>query len=498
MVVTGHEAKAPLNGTTDERKRRGAWYTPEFLVADVVAAALRGWQPATSSFPIRVVDPACGDGRFLVRVASDLAERGWFDNAVELVGVDSDPSAVRAARRALDGVAARSEVICADALDMDWSELARFDIVVGNPPFLSQLAASTARGGASARGGGPYADAAVEFLALAAEIVRPRGGRVGLVLPQSVLSARDAGDIRDSFDAHAQLRWSWWTGERVFDAQVLTCALVFEFGQPAAVPGQWGRVVTDRSGVPDVPSGLAVNGSLGDRCRLNANFRDEYYGLVPAVGDHRVGPKFVTSGLIDPGRCWWGRRPVTFAKSRYVAPRVDLAALDERMTRWAADRLVPKVLIANQTRIIEAVADPDGTMLPGVPVVAAYPATGTSGLSDTTASGVAWEIAAVLTSPVASAWAWHRVAGTGLSAASIRLGPVVLGELPWPTGDLNAAVAALRRGDVRTCAVAVDHAFGVESGAALRDWWLEGLVRVEQRQPVGDQRHTPDDVGRDG
>ena len=50
-----------------------------------------------------------------------------------------------------------------------------FDVVLGNPPYLSQLAAATTRGGASQHGGGPYADAAVEFLALAVRLARPDG-----------------------------------------------------------------------------------------------------------------------------------------------------------------------------------------------------------------------------------------------------------------------------------------------------------------------------------
>ena len=67
---------------------------------------------------------------------------------------------------------------------------------LGNPPYLSQLAAHTTRRGASPLGGGPYADAAGEFLALAVRLARPGGGRVGLVLPQSILSSRDVGPIR--------------------------------------------------------------------------------------------------------------------------------------------------------------------------------------------------------------------------------------------------------------------------------------------------------------
>ncbi len=476
------------------------------LVADAAVAGVG----AAPGRPLRVVDPACGDGRFLVAVVRRLRAAGV---AVVAVGVDIDADAVDATARSLDeagvdaGTGGTHHLICADALELDWSSLGSFDIVIGNPPFLSQMATSTSRGGASDRGGGPYADAAAEFVALAGEIVDPNGGRVAMVLPQSLLSARDAGPIRATFDERASLVWSWWTGERVFDANVYTCALMFEFGTPSPNPDAWSRVITDRQGVPDVPVTLAVDGVLGDRCRLNANFRDEYYGMVPAVGDHAGGPLLITSGLIDPGHCWWGERPITFAKQRFERPRLDLACLDAKMARWAADRLVPKVLIANQTKIIEAIVDADGSMLPGVPVVAAYPhaavgpvAGAVVGSVDRAAVGggggggggvvaddvetLAWQIAAVLTSPVASAWAWHRNAGTGLSADAIRIGPVMLAALPWPAGDLALAVEALRRRDVRACAAAVHAAYGIADSTALDAWWTAALRRIEARRPT--------------
>ena len=81
----------------------------------------------------------------------------------------------------------------------------------------------------------------------------------------------------------------------------------------------------------------------------------------------------MTSGLVDPGRCAWGRRDVTFARRRFQRPTVELARLSPTMRRWADGLLVPKVLVANQTRVIEAVADPDGRWLPGVPLITARP-----------------------------------------------------------------------------------------------------------------------------
>ena len=146
------------------RQQLGAWYTPEPLVAAVVAAVVpTDLEPGSV---VRVLDPACGDGRFLAETAKQLADRGV---SVELTGVDIDPQTARATRRRFGDAAT---IVYADALTRKWGG-ARFDLVIGNPPFLSQMSAVTSRGGKSAFGGGAYADAAAEFLALATELARP-------------------------------------------------------------------------------------------------------------------------------------------------------------------------------------------------------------------------------------------------------------------------------------------------------------------------------------
>lgn len=456
-----------------EQKRRGAWYTPEALVDLVVNAVVDADLVARcSGRTLRVVDPACGDGRFLAAVETRVASLG---GRVDLTGFDIDATAVSDARVVLGSDAL---VVHADALgDNGPVGHEPFDLVIGNPPYLSQMAASTTRGRSSRHGGGPYADAAAEFLSLGAQIVRADGGRLAYVLPQSILSVRDAAAVRQRIDSQASMFWSSWTGERDFEAQVLTCALAFEFGVADPRSGtSWSHVVTERTGVPPVADVLsAATSTLGDRAWLNANFRDEYYGMIPAVADHDTGPPLLTSGLIDPGRSLWGQRSVRFAKQRFDAPRINIEALDEKMQRWALRRLVPKVLVANQTPIIEAVCDPTGEWLPGVPVVSVYPEHGDA---DT-----AWQIAAVLTSPAASAWAWHERGGSGLSANTIRLGPVMLAGLPWPRGDLAPAVRALRGGDVLACGRLVDAAFGVAGDEAvqLESWWHRIVERINAR-----------------
>jgi len=445
---------------------RGAWYTPPELVDIVVDGLLTDLEPIPSPDdqpPIRVLDPACGDGRFLTAVADRLAERG---QRCEPVGCDIDLAALET----VDDQ--RLRLIHDDALTREWGD-EHFDIVVGNPPFLSQMAADTTRGGSSRHGGGPYADTAVEFMALAVRLADPDRGRVALVLPQSILAARDGGPVRTAVAEQADLRWSWWEPrQQHFDASVNVCVLGFRRPATArATPSSWTRVVTDRLDVPALDVGdLGSVGTLGDRADLNLNFRDEYYALVPAVRDDADGPPLVTSGLIDPGRCLWGDRPVRFAKQTFEHPRVDLSALTGRFIAWADRKLVPKVLVANQTRIIEAVADPDGAWLPGVPVTTVTPIA-------TSKCATVWELAAVLTSPVASVLAWHAAGGTGLSTNAVRVGPAVLAATPWPSGDLSTAVAALRSGDVGACASSVVDAYGLVGGEAgrLLSWWVERL-----------------------
>ena len=447
---------------TDSRKQLGAWYTPPELI-DIVVDGVLGDGAVEPGRTVTVIDPACGDGRFLTAVGDRIAGGG---GTPDLVGCDIDG-------RALDSIAdPRIRRLHVDALTHDWDGFVA-DIVIGNPPFLSQMASGTTRGGSSRHGGGPYADAAVEFLALATRLARPDGGRVGLVLPQSVLGARDADPVRRTVGDSADLVWSWWSpSQRHFDASVNVCAIGLRRPSSAPTPpSAWTGIVTERLGIPTLDiAALASTGTLGERAGLNANFRDEYYALVPAVSDDADGPPLVTSGLIDPGVCHWGRRPVRFAKQDFAHPRVDLAALTGRFPAWARRKLVPKVLVANQTRIIEAVADPDGAWLPGVPVTTVTP------IGDCDV----WEIAAVLTAPIASVAAWQRGAGTGLSTTSVRIGPAPLATTPWPTGSLAPAVAALRDGRPADVAVAVCAAYGLRGSVVddLVSWWTQRLPAV--------------------
>lgn len=415
----------------DDRRRQGAFYTPPELVEWVLDHAL----PPQGT----VLDPACGTGHFLVAAARRLGVRAVH-------GSDLDPEAVRIARDRLhaedpsvsaDDIA--RQVVVADGLTV-W-EGRRFDAVVGNPPFLGQLRTSTS-GQSDRRGLGAYTDTSAVFLHHALDLV-PDGGVVALVQPLSVLAARDAGPVREAVAERGAVTDFWCSARPVFaGTPVLTCVPVVRVGAPSLLgPDAWGSLAALYFGIPEA-SLAADTGSVGDLATCTADFRDQYYGLQPFVRDspdglHEGDARLVTSGLIDPAELRWGTTTTRFARQQYAAPSVDLAALraDGKLAGWAEARRVPKLLVAGQGRVIEAVADEGGAWLPSVPVVTVAPHDPAD----------LWWLLAVTLAPPVVAHAAARYLGTGLSPGSVKVSARQVAALPLPADtarwDEGAALA---------------------------------------------------------
>lgn len=507
-----HEATHDVSS----RRRRGVHYTPPSVARGLSAIALDGADHTTT-----VCDPAVGGGAFLLAAADVLHSGGASRDAVldRLGGIDIDPLAVAVAQASLalwgaaDGrwPTTSPRMIVADTLAVAGPDLADalaldrgsagvavpatgVDVIIGNPPFQSQLATGTARDPATLAAlrrrwgvdAGPYCDTAGWFLLAALELAAP-GGRIVLVLPQSLLAAADAAPVRERLSARAAIT-GLWSGDRgVFDADVRVCAPVLTLDRgpgphggtdavrcwsgpdvvpvaplpPPAVAGRWSELVAHAAGVPAV----AVDGAtpLGSWCEATAGFRDQFYGLAPhtvemaesAAGDAEVGhgrgndagagasAPLVTVGMIEPLRCRWGSGTTyRYAGRRWVGPAVDLAALaddDAALARWVDDRLRPKVLVATQTRVVEAVVDLDGRWVPSTPTIAV-----------TATPERLWHLAAALTSPVATAAALAASAGTALSGDTIKLSARQVLGLPTPV-DHDAWDEGARLAEAVTC-----------------------------------------------
>jgi len=636
----------------NERRSRGLFYTPGWLVGETLAGALEPTLAArlAASGPdagareaavlgMRMCDPSCGAGAFLFPVVERLAEQLLIErqsgiaetggtaaeparraiiDVVEscVFGVDSDATAVALSRvglwlSACGGEERREEtekvgrpeaeramraveraVVADDALlgaafrDETAGRWRRFDVVVGNPPFLNQLETATvhsrrrdaavrARLGEAIRS---YTDASATFVALGVRLTRA-GGRLGFVLPQSVLAARDAAGVRREALARARLERLWAADGHVFaGANVYVCVPTFraveerdddggtEVTEPApagavllrladrrdptrvvrtaegrldeaAMAGEpWSELLASMRGVP--PAVVVKGGTLAAIAAATADFRDQYYGLAGALvesealgtgaggGCDATGgcgmvraidaessvemsfPRVATTGLIDPAACWWGEVETRLLKERWRSPRVDreaVASRDGELGAWLTTRLRPKVMLATQTRVVEAYVDAEGRYVPCTPVVSVTPRNAGdghgSGASWFEADEALWLIAAAVSSPVVSAWAMRRHAGAAMHADALKLAAREVAALPLPSdrGAWRSAGAIFRAvqdarasAGPRSDAAYLREAFGefAEAGCAAYGvtgedrretcgWWLG---RLEKRR----------------
>ena len=440
-----------------------------------------------------MLDPSCGTGNLLVAAAERLLARGAKPLAVAraIRGVEIDEGAAQVARARLvallgGGVAVRravqASIRCADAVQVPTAWLA-CDVALANPPFLGQLRRGTAidrataakwraRLGEAVRG---YADPAAAFLLLAARSLR-EGGRAAVILPRSMLAAASVQPVRDAVGQVARLEAVWMDDRFAFDAGTRVCALALARARESgpghrlmvlgevesALPwevwqGRWSAAAAASAGVPALE--VTHAGTIGDMARATADFRDQYYGLRGALCDDRhagrglnaVRPRtaaidrrasrmdrlpVITTGLVGWNRSHWGERPARLLGRAFQHPAVRVPAVLPRseMRGWLSDALYPKILVATQTPVIEAVVDPRGELAPGVPVIRLLPHD----------ANEVWLLAAALLAPATSAIAWWRHAGAGLSPKAIKLSAKQIAALPLPPNAAAWRAAAVR------------------------------------------------------
>ena len=150
------------------QKKLGAFFTPPDVARTLVRWAVR--RPSD-----KLLDPSCGDGRFL-------------ESHLNSVGVDCDVGSVVAATKR----SGHATVYAAGFFDWASASQERFDCVAGNPPFIRyQQFAGTEREKAlqiCARLGAKFTaltSSWAPFLVVAATMLKP-GGRMAFVVPAEI------------------------------------------------------------------------------------------------------------------------------------------------------------------------------------------------------------------------------------------------------------------------------------------------------------------------
>lgn len=197
-----------------DRSLRGAYYTPPALVQRLLATAeTEGVQWGA----VRVIDPSCGSGAFLVPVAERMAAalKGASPKDVlatiaqRLMGMELDPVAAWLAQVALEAavlpliVASNARLpLCVRADDALAAPCgADFDLVVGNPPY-GRVALTPAQREQFSRSLFGHANLYGVFTDLALRHARP-GGLVAYVTPTSFLGGQYFKALRRLLAAEA-------------------------------------------------------------------------------------------------------------------------------------------------------------------------------------------------------------------------------------------------------------------------------------------------------
>lgn len=166
--------------------------TPADIVDLMVAKLLAG---VSNPSDVRVLDPGCGEGEFIEGLLRYFKQRGL--GHPRIVGIELDPGRADVARRRFAGMR-DIEIRETDFLRPCTDE---FDLIIGNPPYVSILAMSESErlsyrsAYSSARG---RFDLYVLFFEQALRMLT-RGGRLVFITPEKYLYVESARRLRELF-----------------------------------------------------------------------------------------------------------------------------------------------------------------------------------------------------------------------------------------------------------------------------------------------------------
>ena len=200
----------------DETKNEnGIVFTPKYIAEQIVRSTIG--QLESWSDDIKIIDPGCGCGIFLVAAVEYIHEHFKVDIATilenNIFGIDIEPDNVSRCKLVLTLLCAyhggdytaldlNDHVVCADSLKLEWNDyfsVSGFSFVIGNPPYvnphdMSKETVSFLKKTFSTTQSGvfnifyAFIEHAVRFLLA--------NGKLGYIVPNNFLSIKSATDLR--------------------------------------------------------------------------------------------------------------------------------------------------------------------------------------------------------------------------------------------------------------------------------------------------------------
>ena len=186
----------------NKQKRTGAHFTPKELAGLVAERLLKQFK--RFNHPVRVLDPACGDGNLLVAMARNLPPDVL--QRCTLIGIENDRDSYQKLTRLFSNVGAlATDLILGDFLDFvdDGTIFGKsrsidpFDVVIANPPYVrTQVLGAKRSQQLSVRFGlAGRVDLYQAFLVGMADVLRP-GGVLGVITSNRFLTTKAGASTR--------------------------------------------------------------------------------------------------------------------------------------------------------------------------------------------------------------------------------------------------------------------------------------------------------------
>lgn len=199
----------------DTKNENGIVFTPKYIAEYIVRSTIG--QLDNWSNDIKIIDPGCGGGIFLVAAVEYIYKHFNVDiQAIlenNIFGIDIEPDNIRRCKLVLTLLCAyyggnytslnlNDHVACADSLKLEWTDyfsVPSFSFVIGNPPYVNphdmskETASFLKKTFATTKSGVfnifyAFIEHAVRFLS--------SEGKLGYIVPNNFLSIKSATDLR--------------------------------------------------------------------------------------------------------------------------------------------------------------------------------------------------------------------------------------------------------------------------------------------------------------
>jgi adenine-specific DNA-methyltransferase len=354
-----------------KRKSQGIYYTPkyivEFIVKETLGEVLKKTKPKDIS-KIKVLDPACGSGSFLIaaydKIAGSIENPSLFtkfdilkDN---IYGIDLDAQAVEIAQLNLllkvlsqktklptlqhNLRVGNSLISEGDAqykpfnFETEFKEVSAqggFDVIIGNPPYIKEY---TNRSAFEALHDNPYYQGKMDiwtFFACTAINLLKDGGYFSFIAPNNWLTNAGASIFRDKILLEGQITKFVDFGDfKVFkDAGIQTMIFVFKKGKPKkSYQTSYAKIIDKNIGEDTVnlllQSNLKIaNGGIikfdatispkqltGKNIVFANQTNDEILNKIEAKKNFELTEKEVAQGIVAaPDKCFIVNNPSGFS-----------------------------------------------------------------------------------------------------------------------------------------------------------------------------------------